>query len=84
MSLVVAVREEVAQAELLELLRAQVRLEPEHAAEVVRADLDARLADLEGRLAHRMLALLEHQHADVRRLDLQLPRQRQARRGRRP
>ena len=59
------------------MLLAQDRLESEHAAEVVRADFDAGFADLEGRLADRMLALLEHQHLDVRRLALQLPGQRQ-------
>ena len=72
---VVAVREEVAKAELLELRAAQVRLEVEPLLKVVRADLDARFADLERGFAHRMLPLLGDEHANRGRLQMQLPRQ---------
>jgi hypothetical protein len=72
---VVAVREEVAQAELLELLRGEVRLEPEPLLKIVRADLDARFADLERGLGDRMLPLLDDQDAEVGRFLPQLPRQ---------
>ena len=57
------------------MLRAEHRLQLEDAPEVMRADLDARLANLEGGLAHGMQALLEHQHTQVRRLHVQLTRQ---------
>ena len=63
---VVAVREEVAQPELFELSAAQMRLEAEPLREVVRADLDARLADLEGGLRHRVRPLLDDERAQVR------------------
>ena len=75
---VVLVREEVAESELLELPVPQVRLEAEHDLEVVRADLDARLANLERRFRDRVLAFLGDQHADVRRLALQLAGEGQA------
>ena len=69
---VVALGEEVAQAELVELTLDQVRLEAEDLREVVRADLDARLADLVGGFRHRMLLLLGDQDGDVRVLLAQL------------
>ena len=75
---IAVVREEVAKPQFLELRAAQVRLEPEDLLKVVGADLDARFADLEGGLAHRMLALLDHQHAQRRRFQMQLPGERAA------
>ncbi len=69
---------EIAQPELLEVLVAQVRLEAKHVLEIVGADLDARFADLEGCLAHRMAALLGQEDPQRRRLPGQLTRQRQA------
>jgi len=41
----------------------------------MRADLDARFADLERRLRHRMRPFLDDEHAQVRRILEQLPRQ---------
>ena len=75
---IAVVGKEIAQPELLELSAAQVRLEAENLLKVVGADLDARLADLEGGLAHRMLPLLDHHHAERRRLQIQLPGERRA------
>jgi len=71
---VVRARKEIPEAELGKLRAAQVRLELKALAEIVRADLDARLADLEGGFRHRMRPLLDDQHAQVRRLQMQLPR----------
>src|SRR6266851_9086909 len=51
--LIVAVWKEVAEPELFELRRAQVRLELQPPLKVMRADLDARLADFERGLGHR-------------------------------
>ena len=75
---IVALREKVAQPELLQLARAQMRFELQHDLQVVRADLDRRLTDLERRFADRMLALLDDQHPHVRRFEVQLARQREA------
>src|SRR6185503_5764418 len=72
---VVAVGEEVAEAELFELLRGEVRLEPEPLLEVVRPDLHARLADLEGGLGDRVRPLFDDQGAQLRRLLPQLARE---------
>jgi hypothetical protein len=63
---VVAIREEVAKAKFLELIGPQVRFELEPLLEVVGADLDARLTDLEGGLWYRMLPLLDDKHAQAR------------------
>ena len=52
-----------------------MRLEPQPLLKVVRADLDARLADLERRLGHGMRPLLDDEHAQVRRFEMQLPRE---------
>ncbi len=73
-----SLREEVPQPELLEVLRAQDRFEPEHAPEIVRANLDARFADLESGLAHRMESFLQHQHAHVWRFEMKLTRESQS------
>jgi hypothetical protein len=75
---IVAFREEVAKSQLFELMAAQVRLEPQPFLKVVRADLDARFAHLERRLAHRVLSLFDNQHAERRCFETQLPRQRTA------
>ena len=75
---IVALREEVPQSELLQLARAQVRLELEHDLQVVRADLDRRLTDFERGFADRVLALLDDQHPHVGMFEVQLPRQREA------
>ena len=72
-----SLRKEVPETKLLEMLRTEHRLQLEDAPEVVRADLDARFTDLECGLAHRMEAFLQYQHAHVRRLHVQLPRQSQ-------
>jgi hypothetical protein len=72
---VAVVREEVAKAELLELIGAKMRFEAEALLEIVGADLDARLADLERRLRDRMCVLLDDQHAQARRLLVQLARE---------
>src|SRR4029077_5820882 len=72
---VVAAREEVAQPELLELRRAQVRLEAQPLLKIMRADLDARLADLERRFAHRVLPLLDDEHPKMGRLLTKLARE---------
>ena len=50
-----------------------MRLELQPLLKIVRADLDARLADLERGLGHRMLPLLGNQHAQRRRFHPQLP-----------
>ena len=74
---IAGVREEVAQPELLELPGAQVRLEAEDRLEVVGANLDARLADLVCRLPDRVRRLLGDQHAEMRRLEMKLPCERE-------
>src|SRR6185503_13500778 len=78
---IVALRKEVAQPELLQLARAQVRFELEHDLKVVGANLDRRLTDLECRFADRMLALLDDQHPQMGRVKMQLTRQREARKA---
>src|SRR6476619_7577690 len=52
-----------------------MRLEPEPLLKIVRADLDARFADLERRLGNRMRPLLDDEDAQLRRLLPQLARQ---------
>ena len=76
---IVAAREEVAQPELLELRGPKMRLEAEPLLEIMRADLDARLADLERRLAHGVAPLLDDEHAKSRRLEAKLAREAAAR-----
>src|SRR5207253_8366549 len=71
---VVAVRKKVAEPEFLELRGAQMRLEPQSLLKIVRADLDARFADLERRLGHRMRPSFGDEHAQLRRLHPQLAR----------
>jgi hypothetical protein len=66
-------RKEVAQTELLELRRTQVRLELQPLLKIMRPDLDARLADFERRLGNWMLPLLGNQDAQRRRFHPQLP-----------
>ena len=60
------------------MLLAQVRLEPEDRLEVVRAQFDRRLADLERRLGHRVRPLLGDEDLQRRLLLLELSRQREA------
>ena len=69
---VVACRPPEPQPALVDLLLLEVLLEPDHVAEVVAGDLLRRLADLEGRLARRPVALLGDEDAGVgaRLLDL--------------
>ena len=55
-----AVAEEEAEAELADVFLVQVLAQAEHVGEVVRADLDGGLADLERALAHRMPVALDH------------------------
>ncbi len=64
--------EEIAEPQLLELSAAQVRFEPEDLLKVVGADLDTRLAHLEGGLSHGMLALFDDEHAERRGFQIQL------------
>ena len=66
---------EVPETKLLEMLRAEHRLQLEDAPEVMRAYLDARLTNLECGLAHGMETFLQYQHMQVRRLHVQLTRQ---------
>ncbi len=66
---------EVPETKLLEMLRAEHRLQLEDAPEVMRAYLDARLTNLECGLAHGMETFLQYQHTQVRRLHVQLTRQ---------
>ena len=75
---VLSVVEEVADAEFRQLPLDHVRVEAEHLAEVVGADLDARFADLVRRFRRRVGALLEHQHAKAGPFLTQLPREREA------
>ena len=75
---VLAVVEEVADAELRQLAIGHVRVQPEHLAEVVGADLDARFADLVRRFRRRVGALLEHQHPEAGPFLTELPREREA------
>ena len=75
---IVALREEVPQAELLQLACAQVRFELQHDLQIVRADLDRGLTDFERGFADRVLALLDDQHPHVRCFEVQLARQREA------
>src|SRR5438067_1233216 len=72
---VVAVRKKVAEPELLQLRGAQMRLEPQSLFKIMRADLDARFADLERRLGHRMRPSLGDEHAQRRRFHAQLTRE---------
>ena len=72
-------REEIPQAELFELGVTKMPLETDHMLEIVRPDFDARLADLERGLRHRMLPLLGDEHAQLRRFHPQLPREASAR-----
>ena len=60
-----AFRREEAEAELLQLRRLEVLLQPEHLAQVVRADLDRRLADLVRGDRHRVDAPLEDEDVEV-------------------
>ena len=73
-----AVVEEIADAELRQLLVGHVGVQPQHLAEVVGADLDARFADLVGRFRGRVGALLEHQHLEAGPFLPELPREREA------
>src|SRR5690606_2746727 len=61
-----ALAEEEAEAELADLRRVQVLAQAEHVGEVVGADLDRRLADLERGLAHRVPVPLQYRHPDGR------------------
>ncbi len=69
---VVARRQEEAHAHLRQLIPLDVILQPEHAPEVVRADLERRLADLERGLGRRPLPLLGHEHRRLGSRSLQL------------
>src|SRR5690606_38301305 len=75
---VTAVGEEEAEAELLELALLEVGSQPEHLAEVVRRDLDGRLAHLVGRDRQRMPVALEDQDVQLREALAELQRQREA------
>ena len=74
-----ALVEEEAEAELSELVTVEMLSQPEHGVEVVRADLDQRLADLVRGGRHRMRTALDHE--DLHRCELltQLDRERKAR-----
>src|SRR5206468_4221727 len=72
---IVAVREEVPQAELLEVLGPEMQLEAQPLLKIVGADLDARLAHLERGLRNRMRPLLDDEHPQRRRFLTQLPRE---------
>src|SRR5690606_37751830 len=61
-----ALAEEETEAELADLRRVQVLAQAEHVGEIVRADLDRRLADLERGLAHRVPDPLQYHHPDGR------------------
>ena len=74
---VVPRREPEADTHLRELVLVDVVLEPEDAREVVGADLETRLADLEGRLGRRSLALLRNHDGGLRPRALELKRERQ-------
>src|SRR5206468_2484293 len=76
---VIAVRKKVAEPELLELRGAQMRLEPQSLLKIVRADLDARFADLERRLGHRVLPSFRDEDVQLRRFHPQLAREASAR-----
>ena len=52
-----------------------MRFETQPLLKIVRADLDARLADFERRFGNGMLPFLRDQHAQVRRLLMQLSRE---------
>jgi hypothetical protein len=60
------------------VLFSEVRLEPEHFLEVVRADFDAGFPHFEGRFRHWVAPLLGDQHAQIRRFAMQLTSERQA------
>ena len=68
-------RKKISQAELLELRAAKVRFEIQHLLKIMRPDLDRRFTHLERGLPDGMLALLGHEHANRRRLQVQLPRE---------
>jgi hypothetical protein len=76
---VVAGREEVAEPDLVQLVGLDVVLHTDHFPEVVGAQLDGGLTDLEGGLRGRTLALLEDQDRGVGALLLQLQAQGQGR-----
>src|SRR5690606_38241899 len=69
--------EEEAEAELADLLLVQVRAQPKHLREVMRADFHRRLANVERRLAYRVRVALEHGHAERRIALLELDRKAQ-------
>ena len=76
---VVAVRgEEEPLARLSHLVALEMVPQSEHVGEVVRADLDRRLADLEGAVSRRAAPLLDHGDARVWTGALQLSSERQA------
>ncbi len=70
--------EEKPEAEFLQLVLVEMRLEPEHGFEIVRADLDRGLAHFVRRLAHRMAHPLEHHDVEQGEALAQLNRQREA------
>ena len=76
---VVARREEEAEARLLELVGVHVVLHADDVREVVRAQLDGRLPDLERRLRGGTLSLLGDEDRRLRARLLQLERERQPR-----
>ena len=71
-------REEVPEAGLLELLVFEVVPHPDDLGEVVGADLDGGLADLEGGVRRRALALLRDEHRGLGTGPLQLTTQAEA------
>ena len=74
---VVAGGQEEPEAVLAELRLLEVIPHADHLAVVVRAHLDARLADLEGSLRSRLRPLVRHQHASLGPGQLELDRHRQ-------
>src|SRR4051794_35926082 len=69
---VVTRREPPTQTELVELVALEMVLEAEHVAEVVRGDLDRRLADLERGFGRRAVPLLGDEDAGLGAYLLQL------------
>ena len=76
--IVATLTEEKTKTEFAQLAIIQMRLEPEHGFEIMRADLDRRLTDLERRFRHRMPITLKHTHRQRRQFAAQLDCQRQA------
>src|SRR5262249_13218376 len=57
---------EEAETEFLQLLRREVLLQPEHRIEIMRPDLDGRLAHLVSGLGYRVAHALEHHDIELR------------------